>query len=490
MLSLPPLVRIFVCLRPTDLLRRLFGSTSERIDPDQLHLFKELLEQAQEASAAAEEEPETLPREKGKGHGRQRMPEDLPRTRIEHDIPDEENTCPNDHERVRIGEDVSEQLDFTPASYFVIEHVVPKYACIAPDCDCGVAQASKPAQPIEKGLAGPGLLAHIITSKYCDHLPLHRQEQMIARHGVHLSRKTLCDWVMQTADVLASVIDAMREKVLLSKVIHTDDTPVRVQDPKKKRTTRKAYLWPYVGDGEHPYIVFDYTPTRSREGPESFLETFRGTETEARFLQCDAYPGYNGLFTDGRHLHEVGCWTHARRKFFESKITEPIRANEAVLEIGKLYKIEREAKELELDAAERCALRQEKAMSILDDFHERLIALNQDMLPKSSIGMAAAYALRNWDALTRYTTDGDLNIDNNPAENAVRAIAVGRKNWLFLGSDRGGRAAAIHFSLIASAKRHGLDPFAYLKDILRRIPTHLNQKIQDLLPDRWKSLEN
>ena len=288
MLSLPPLVRIFVCLRPTDLLRRLFGSTFERIDPDQLYLFKELLEQAQEASAAAEEEPETLPREKGKGHGRQRMPEDLPRTRIEHDIPDEEKTCPNDHERVRMGEDVSEQLDFTPASYFVIEHVVSKYACIAPDCDCGVAQASKPAQPIEKGLAGPGLLAHIITSKYCDHLPLHRQEQMIARHGVHLSRKTLCDWVMQTADVLAPVVDAMREKVLLSKVIHTDDTPVRVQDPKKKRTTRKAYLCPYAGDGEHPYIVFDYTPTRSREGPESFLETFRGTETKARFLQCDA----------------------------------------------------------------------------------------------------------------------------------------------------------------------------------------------------------
>ena len=472
------------------LLRRLFGSTSERIDPDQLHLFKEALEQAQEASAAVEEEPETPPRAKGKGHGRQRLPEDLPRTRIEYDIPEEEKTCPNGHERVRIGEDVSEQLDFTPASYFVIEHVRPVYACVAPDCDCGVIQASKPAQPIEKGLAGPGLLAHIITSKYCDHLPLHRQERIIARHGIHLSRKTLCDWVLQTADVLAPVVDAMREEVLQSKVIHTDDTPVRVQDQNKKRTTSKAYLWPYVGDAEHPYTVFDYTPTRSREGPETFLENFRGTETEARFLQCDAYPGYNGLFTNGRHLLEVGCWAHARRKFFESKITEPIRANETLIEIGKLYKIEREAKELELDAAERYAIRQEKATPILEAFHQRLIGLNQDMLPKSPLGMAAAYALRNWDALTRYTTDGDLNIDNNPAEHAVRAIALGRKNWLFLGSDRGGHAAAIHFSLIASAKRHNLDPFAYLRDLLQRIPTHLNQKIQDLLPDRWKTLED
>jgi transposase len=472
------------------LLRRLFGSTSERIDPDQLHLFQELLEQAQETPAAVEEEPETLPRAKDKGHGRQRLPEDLPRTRVEHDISDEEKTCPNGHVRIRIGEDVSEQLDFTPASYFVIEHVVPKYACVAPDCDCGVLQASKPAQPIEKGLAGPGLLAHIITSKYCDHLPLHRQEQIIARHGIHLSRKTLCDWVMQTADVLAPIVGAMREEVLLSKVIHTDDTPVRVQDPKKKRSTRKAYLWPYLGDAEHPYTVFDYTPTRNREGPETFLESFCGTETEARFLQCDAYPGYNGLFTKDRYLFEVGCWAHARRKFFESKITEPIRANEAVLEIAKLYKIEREAKQLGLDGAERCALRQEKATPILDDFHERLIGLNQDILPKSPIGMAAAYALRNWDALTRYTTDGDLNIDNNPAENAVRAIAVGRKNWLFLGSDRGGHAAAIHFSLIASAKRHGLDPFAYLQDLLQHIPTHPNKKIQDILPDRWKTLES
>ena len=471
------------------LLRRLFGSTSERIDPDQLHLFKEALEQTQEAPAA-EEETETPPRAKRKGHGRQRLPEDLPRTRVEHDIPDEEKTCPNGHDRVRIGEDVSEQLDFTPASYFVIEHVRPVYACIAPDCDCGVIQASKPAQPIEKGLAGPGLLAHIITSKYCDHLPLYRQEQIIARHGIHLSRKTLCDWVMQTADLLAPVVDAMRGQVLQSKAIHTDDTPVRVQDQNKKRTTSKAYLWPYLGDAEHPYTVFDYTPHakpgRSRDISGKFLRN--GNRT--------TLPAMRRLPRLQRTL------LHKRTGIFSKSLAGPMRAENSssprspnpsaptrpCSKSASSTKSSSEAKEL--DTAERCALRQEKAAPILEAFNERLIALNRDMLPKSPIGMAAAYALRNWDALTRYTTDGDLNIDNNPAENAVRAVALGRKNWLFLGSDRGGHAAAIHFSLIASARRHGLDPFAYLRDLLHRIPTHLNKKIQDLLPDRWKTLEN
>lgn len=471
------------------LLRRLFGSSSERIDPNQLALFKEALAQAVEETGAPEESP-TPATAKRNGHGRNRLPEDLPRQRVEHDIPDSEKTCPQGHERVRIGEDVSEQLDFTPASYYVIEHVRPVYACKAPACDCGVVQAAKPAQPIEKGLAGPGLLAHVITSKYCDHVPLHRQEHIIARHGVHLSRKTLCGWVLQTAQVLKPIVDAMREEVLRSKVIHTDDTPVRVQDKKKKRTTRKAYLWPHAGDADHPYTVFDYTPTRSREGPETFLETFRGTQTQPRYLQCDAYPGYNGLFTEDRHLLEVGCWAHARRKFFESKTSDPVRANEALIKIGELYAIERQAKENALDAAARQRVRQEKAAPLLANFKEWLIALKRDALPKSPLAQATGYALGNWDALSRYTTDGDLCIDNNPAEQAVRAIALGRKNWLFLGSDNGGRAAAIHFSLIASARRHGLDPFAYLRDLLQRIPTHPNRKIADLLPDRWKTLEN
>jgi transposase len=470
------------------LLRRLFGSTSEKIDPNQLVLFKELLEQAVEAAAPPEAiEPPARPRRNG--HGRQRLPEDLPRQRVMHDVPDEQKICPNGHERVQIGEDVSEQLDFTPASYYVVEHIRPVYACNAPSCEGGVAQAAKPAQPIEKGLAGPGLLAHVITSKYCDHTPLHRQERIIARSGVKLSRKTLCDWVLQCAGVLKPLVDAMREDVLQSKVIHTDDTPVKVQDPRKKRATHKAYLWPYVGDAHHPYIVFDYTPTRNKDGPETFLETYRGTEDQPRYLQCDAFPGYNGLFAKSRCVFEVACWAHARRKFFEAKDSNPVRANEALIKIGDLYKVEREAKDSQLDAEERRALREKRSKPLLDAFNEWLIALKQDALPKSPIGQAADYALNNWAALERYTTDGDLNIDNNPAEQAVRAIALGRKNWLFFGSDNGGRAAAIHFSLIASARRHNLDPFAYLRDLLARIPTHPNRQLRDLLPNRWKTLE-
>jgi transposase len=468
------------------LVRRLFGAKSEKLDPNQL-VFAELgVEPAPEEAADIEEAPTAKPR-KHNGHGRQKLAKDLPRKRIEHDVADADKVCPQGHQRVRIGEDVSEQLEYTPASYYVIEHVLPVYACGASDCDCGVVQAAKLAQPIEKGLAGPGLLAHVITSKYCDHLPLHRQERIIARHGVQLSRKTLCDWVLQSAQVLRPVVDAMRAEVLQSKVIHTDDTPVRIQDKKKNRTTRKAYLWPYLGDAGHPYTVFDYTPTRNKEGPETFLESFRGTESNPRHIQCDAYPGYNGLFDtpSQRHLYEVACWAHARRKFFDAKTSDPVRANQALLAIGKLYEVEREAKEL--DAPARRSLRQDKAKPLLEELKETFIACQRDVLPKSPLGQAANYALSNWAALVRYTADGDLAIDNNPAEQAIRAIALGRKNWLFLGSDRGGHAAAIHFSLIASARRHGLDPFAYLQDLLRRIPTHPNREIVELLPDRWKA---
>lgn len=465
------------------LLRRLFGPRSERLDPNQLTLFEK---EAVEAPPAHDDEqaPVGQPARKRKGHGRKPLPKDLPRKRVVHDVPEDQKVCPQGHRRVKIGEAVSEQLDFIPASYFVIEHVRPIYACNTPDCDSGVVQAPKPAQPIEKGLAGPGLLAQVITSKYCDHIPLHRQERIFARNGLDLSRKTLCDWVLESAHVLRPLVAAMKERVLESKVLHTDDTPVHVQDKKKKRATRKAYLWPYVGDAGHPYTIFDYTPTRSRAGPETFLEDFKGHPAHPRYLQCDAFAGYNGLFTADRHLLEVGCWAHARRKFFEAKDTDPLRANRALLQVGKLYEIEREAKPL--DAPARHELRQNKARPLLNDFRPWAISAKQTVLPKSPIGKAIDYALGNWQALTRYVDDPDLHIDNNPAEQAVRAIALGRKNWLFFGSDSGGHSAAIHFSLIASARRHDIDPFAYLRDLLERIPTHPNRQIDQLFPDNWK----
>lgn len=469
------------------LLKQLFGKKSERIDPNQLALFESAEEQAPaQAESDAQPEMETVTRPKRKGHGRKPLPKDLPRERVVHDLTPEEKLCPEcGTERKPFGEDISEQLDYVPASIKVIEHVRPKYSC--PCCQEHVAQAQKPAQPIEKGLAAPGLIAHVIVSKYCDHLPLHRQEKIFKRHGVELSRKTLCGWMLQAAALLSPVVFAMQERVLQSRVIHTDDTPVRVQDKQKNRTTRKAYLWPYVGDAHNPYIVFDYTPTRCKDGPESFLEKFTGTQEKPRYLQCDAYPGYNGLFTADRHLLEVACWAHARRKFHDAKTSDPACANLALLKIGKLYELERLAREQDLDAAALLAMRHEQARPLLDELKVWLLETQAAVLPKSPMGEACAYALGNWDALRRYTDAPFLNIDNNAAERAVRGIALGRKNWLFLGSDAGGTAAAIHFSLIASAQRHDLDPFAYLRSLLAHIPTWPNRDIEQLLPDQWAS---
>ncbi len=472
------------------LVRRLFGTRSERLDPNQLALFAEAWAQEQVAqSPAVEEVPqEATPREKG--HGRKPLPENLPRKRVEHDVTPEEKVCAEcGAEKQRIGEVLTEQLEYVPASFYVIEHAQLKYACKC--CQEGVVLGEKPAQPIEKSLAGPGLLAHVITSKYCDHLPLHRQEGILKRHGVELSRKTLCDWVIRSAFVLEPVVEAMTQRVLQSKVLHTDDTPVRVLDPEKKRTTRKAYLWPYVGDEDHPYTIFDYTPGRGREGPETFLKNFIGEEGSPRYIQCDAYAGYNGLFARDRHVLEVACWAHARRKYDEAKTSDPVRAHDALLRIKAFYKVEAELGEETdgLPRAEADALRhhrrQTESLPLLDMFQEWARSAYAAVLPKSPMGMALNYSLENGEALLRYTEDPALNIDNNAAERAIRAIAVGRKNWLFLGSDDGGRAAAIHFSLIASAKRHGLDPFAYLRDLLRRIPTHPNRDIESLLPNRW-----
>ena len=308
------------------------------------------------------------------------------------------------------------------------------------------------------------------------HLPLHRQEQIFARHGVDLSRKTLCDWVLQSAWLLEPVVNAMKREVMQSYCINTDDTPVPVQDTGK---THRAYLWVYIGDRDHPYTIYDFTWTRCRDGPETFLKKYEG------YLQADAFSGYDRLYAGGKII-EVGCWAHARRKFFEAKTTAPVPAHQALLRVKALYDIEREAKES--SANERLALRQEKAVPLLADFAAWLHELQPHALPKSPLSQAIHYTLENWTALTRYTQEGRLRIDNNAAERALRRIVVGRNNWLFAGSERGGHAAATLYSLIASAKQNGLDPFAYPRDLLARIPTHTHRQINQLFPDRWKTL--
>jgi transposase len=375
-----------------------------------------------------------------------------------------------------IGEEISEQLEYVPASLHVIQQACQKYACPK---GCTVVTAAKPLAPIEKGLPGPGLLAHVAVSKYGDHLPLYRQESIFARQDVELSRKTMCDWMRQCAELVSPLVDLMKERALSSKVVQTDDTPVPVLDPELPHT-RTGRIWTYVGDPKHPYTVYDYTPNRSRAGPDEFLKDFRG------YLQADAYSGYDQIYKDpDRGITEVACMAHARRKYFDAQSSDIMRSMVMLAYMHLLYDIEREARDNQLDGAERLALRQARSQPILDDIKAYLERERRQVLPKSPIGQAIAYTLSNWDALVRYCQDGDLEIDNNGAERSLRGVAVGRRNWTFFGSDNGGSTAAVLSSLIATCKRHQIDPFAYLRDVFDRISAHPQNQLEELLPDKW-----
>jgi transposase len=493
------------------LLRQRYGRKSEKLDPAQLLLFAREIMAAMETEAPALQPqpaaelppgpPAPAPPEKN-GHGRKVLPASLPRQRVVHDLLPEQLPCPDCGTlRIRIGEEVREQLEYIPASLIVLQHVRPKYACSA--CEANVTIADRLPEPIEKGLPGPGLLAQVIVSKYADHLPLYRQERIFARHGVELPRQTTCDWMAACAGLLEPIWKAMLQRVLQSLVIQTDDTPVKVQDPATGAMTT-GRLWVYLGDWAHRFIVYDYTPDRSAEGPERILEKFR-----AGFLQADAYSAYDRIHARG--ILEVGCMAHARRKFDEAKTTDPERAHAGLAWIGRLYQIEREAKEQigeaiqgltkegRLDAVERVAeeqrlteeitskLRQEESRPVVEKFKEWLETAAGQVLPKSPIAEAIGYARSNWAALTRYLDAGFLSIDNNAAERAMRPVAVGRKNWLHLGSDRGGRTAAVLMSLVQSCRSFGVEPFAYLRDVLDRVSTHPASRIAELLPDAWKA---
>jgi len=492
------------------LLRRMYGQSAERLDPNQKILFADLLKQIQSetATAPAPETPATPPTPSTtKGHGRRRLPEDLPRRRMIHDLPEEDKPCPCCGKmREVIGEETSEQIEFEPAKLSVIEHVRLKYACraceeAAAEGGPQIATAEKPLAPIEKGLAAPGLLSYVIVSKYSDHLPLYRLERILKRHKIDIARSTMCDWCRESAEALKPLYDLMVREVLASKVIHTDDTPVDVLD-RNLPETRVGRFWVYVGDREHPSDVFTYTANRSRDGPMTFLKDWG--KDGRRFLQADAFSGYDSIYLGeaGGQVTEVACWAHARRKFFEARTTDAATATQALAYIRLLYDVEDEAKaqfQRQGDgdgatsiAAIRLALRQAKSVPLLAQFktwlESRQVTSGGPVLPKSAMGQAVAYTLNQWDALGVYVTDGDLAIDNNAAENALRRVAIGRKNWLFCGSDTGGHTAAVLFSLIATCQRHDIDPFAYLRDVLTRIAAHPMHRLAELLPERWTPL--
>jgi len=496
------------------LLRRYYGRSSEKMDPNQRLLFEDLIDQAiPEIPAEDNADAPAVPKRPGKGHGRRRLPSNLPREKVIHDLPEDQKSCPRCGTlRHIIGKETHEQLDYIPAKVKVIEHIRLTYGC--PHCEKKaspdgpqIVTASKPLQPIEKGLAAPGLLSYIIVSKYADHLPMHRLERILQRHGIEIARSTMCDWAAQCAKLLRPLYDLMVDEVRASKVIHTDDTPVKVQD-RSRTQTRTGRFWVYLGDPTHPYTVFAYTPSRSRDGPMAFLRDWG--KGERVFLQADAFGGYDGIYAGeaGGRVTEVACWAHARRKFYDAKNSDPVTSAQALAYVRLLYDVETQAKKEakqaakrtpanevsnqrahELLADHRLRLRQEQAVPQLGQFRAWLESQQAErggpLLPKSPMGQAAQYALNQWEALCVYTTDGRLAIDNNASENALRRVAVGRKNWLFAGSDNGGRTAATLFSLIATCQRHRVEPMTYLRDVLTRIAAMPINELSGLLPDRW-----
>jgi len=474
--------------RLDELLRKRFGRSAEKVDAVQLRLFaQEFIPELAEQAEAGETRP-SKPRPRRSKHGRGKFPAHLDRVVREYDIAEEDRNCPEcSTERLPIGDESSEQLDYVPAKVFVIVRRRKKYAC--PVCLGEVITADKPAQAIEKCAAAPGLIAHIAVGKYADHLPLHRQEKILKRNGIHVSRSTTCDWMRQCADALVPLHTLMQTRVVTSSWLHTDDTPVDVQDRAHAKNMKQGRFWVYSGDDEHPYDVFDYTPNRQAAGPVAFLKTFKG------YLHADAYAGYQELY-EKREIIEVACWAHARRKFYDARLSAVGPAHQALAMIKQMYAVERKVKEgmpdadtdgdvRKLTADEIHALRQEEAVPLLDRFRAWADEQAITALPKSPINDALQYVLRRWPSFTRYTTDGRLAIDNNVAERALRSVAIGRKNWMFCGSDRGGRTAAILFSMIASCDRHGVDPYAWLSDALDRIATIRLSELELLLPDRW-----
>src|SRR5579864_9090784 len=457
------------------LCQRLFGKKSERVSPDQLRLaFAQLANEPGAASEPLEmdsgERPGPGRRRRVPSSGRRPLPASLPRQRVEIDIPEADKVCPCGHTKVRIGEAVAEKLEYVPASLRVIETARFKYAC--PHCHEGVVEAPAPPQAIEKALAGEGLLAHVVVSKYVDHLPLYRLERIFLRQDVDLSRSTLCGWVAEVATALTPIGDELRRQVTAATYLQTDDTPVTILEP--SGGSRKGRLWVYL-DPIGRQVVFDATPTHERDGPEAFLATFAGD------LQADAYTGYDALYATGR-IREIGCWAHARGGVVEALSTD-VRAALLVALIQQLYDVERAGAELSADA--RRDLRQTQSMPLLDKIAAERDHLAQTVLPKSPLGEALRYLTNQWAALQRFVDDGRLGIDNNRAENQLRVVALGRKNWLFAGSFEGARRTALLYSLVQSCKLIDIPPFDYLKDVLLRVATHPQRSIGQLTPKGW-----
>ena len=477
------------------LLRRFYGPRNERFDPTQILLFgREIDTTPLDVKAVGQEAGQKLLTRRARNrhnHGRGALPAHLPREIVNHDLKDAEKFDADGRPLLCIGYEVSEQLGHRRGGLFVLEHRRFKYAPAdyqQSDTGAKLVIADKPPQPIEKGLAAPCLLAYVITSKLADHLPLYRLERIFAREGVHVAQSTMCGWVLAAAELVAPLVLLMKKRVKQSKSIHSDETRVPVQSGSKGKC-RSGRVWDWIGDAANPYIVFEYTPDRTNTWPLAWLEGYKG------YLQADAGSSYDAVYGRGTII-EVGCWAHARRKFFEAKETDSIRSAQMLGMVRRLYKVEDDAAEAiaamkdatpEQADEVRLRLRRRDSVPVLEQIKAWLDEQAKLVLPRSPMAEAIGYALNQWEALCVYAGHGFLDIDNNVAERALKLVALGRKNWLFVHNDKFGKAYATLYSLIASAQRHGLDPQAYLRCVLAQIMTTPMSELGQFLPDVYKS---
>lgn len=412
----------------------------------------------------------------------------LPVIRQEHDLPGDEKFCPCCGQmRQRIGSETSWQLEYVPGHFERIEHVRFRYACT--HCDSSgdggnVTLADKPTQPIDKGLAGPGLLAYVVTSKFSDYLPLYRLESIFDRNGFEIDRATLSIWCRDVAEITKPLYDLMLRRLLASHVICTDDTVMPMLAPGNGKA-RQGRMWVYVGDQHNPYNLFDFTLSRSRDGPATFLKSYGSTSSPPgkQTLLADGYGGYDGVVVSN-DIARAGCWAHARRKFVDAERTHPAIALEAVTRIGQLYAVEDQARTL--SGEDRLRLRQTRSTPLLRQLHTRLLAWKDQLLPKHPMSEAVGYALNQWDALNVFAGDGAVPIDNNVSEREMKRIVLNRKNSLFVGNARGGQTAAILSSLTSTCRRHDIDPQHYLTQLLANLPDTPMSELPQWLPDQWK----